>query len=172
MEAKTMTMARPTSMLFAVLFGNRYWYPRIVFLLLATAPLFAYASYQGNDINPPFYQCQRDPQRFHGADLWVPMAVIVSVEPDGLTISAESFRIRVLTDRKGLEPGNQITLRGTFRNDGKGGIIAAGAISRIKHFEVKSRAIFVVSGIMFLIVLWMLSRTFSIKSESLVLREH
>jgi hypothetical protein len=114
------------------MFSNRFFYPRIAILLALILGGFVYSHKTGKFINPAFWICQLQPDRFNNKELWVPYTVIEKIENSTFIINTDRHKITVV-GRTSFKEGERVALTGKFIADKNGGKIILEKIRKLRE---------------------------------------
>ncbi len=100
------------------MFDNRaYWWKLGGALALVFAAC-AWADRRGEEINPAYWLCRLQPERFDGVVVRYTGVTIQNPDPEGFFITQDNFRIRVHGALpKGVRESDAVGLRARFRKD-------------------------------------------------------
>lgn len=154
------------------LFSNNGYWIRCFVCLAALLAGFIYADVGGEEVNPNFWACLLQHDRFDGKHIWVPGAEIAEIEPYGFTIVSQGRSIFVKGDPRDFREHIEVSLTGTFRWDMSNGrgYIELEKIEAVLFPILLRRIVEFVSVAVLVMVLWLFLKRFRLDISGGIIR--
>lgn len=122
----------------------------------------------GELINPPYWKCLLEPDRYEGSALWFPAVTVKTAESDGFRFHQDSYDIRVRGRLpEGIGEGRLVGIRARFLRDGT---LEASAVRAVPEHRPPRRWLNLVSLPALLVVIVLFLRAHRIRWDRAALR--